>query len=159
MSPMPSRQMLEVAATDDAVIDIAVDAAGRVRQIRRRGNRPDSRAGDIAPDTRFGDLVHPDDRAAILKTLGWAAEDPDWRSTVLLRLRDGAQGWSKVTVDISGRPERGCDLALKFAEAGPAEHAEKQFREIVEGARHGLLVRAMDGRALYANLGFAKLFG
>jgi PAS domain S-box-containing protein len=140
-------------------LELALDSALCVRDVRARGDRESRLAAIFGPGDPFVDFVHPEDRGFVSASLAWAQTQIGATGTLQFRLRRGEQRWLTMLLRFLGSPGSCVSLSLHLDETVAARRAEAQMRQIVEGSCHGIHLSAIDGRLLYSNLGFAKLLG
>jgi PAS domain S-box-containing protein len=139
-------------------IYLELDAAGCVSEILARGDRERQLAAVLAPGSRFIDAVHPADHDIVTAALTGAQAD----STVAdlqIHLRRGLWQSTSMQLFVVGRAGSARSLLLRVDDLAEARRAERQLIQIVEGAGHGILVTAANGRVLYANIGLGRMIG
>ncbi|MBS1857363.1 MAG: PAS domain S-box protein [Acidobacteria bacterium] len=114
--------------------------------------------------------VHPDDKPSVLATLNAHLEGktPFYEAEYRMRCKDGSWKWIQGRGTVVSRGADGTPLRLvgaqtditerKLAEQA-REDAERQYREIFEGAMEGMYRTSPEGRSLAANSALARILG
>ena len=109
----------------------------------------------------FLQLVHPDDREAILHARDEAVHGTgDYSAEYRMRLPDGRARW----IAAMGRAERdAADAPLYLrgvlVDITERREAEERFKRVVDGAPLGMLVCSQDGQITLANKHAERMFG
>ncbi len=126
------------------------------------GYRPDDLIGSNALL-----LVHPDDVARAMVSIGVAIEQPDAQITLEYRVRHRDGSWRVIEAFGKRLPDQlpivGILNARDITERKRAEEAlrqsEDRFRSAFENAPIGVVIVAPDGRFLQANRAFCDIVG
>src|ERR1700756_5200824 len=118
--------------------------------------------------TAFENLVHPDDRAGVIKLVGAAMKSGqptkgEWRVV----WADGSVHWIagcwQVFMDASGEPSKMIGVNIDVTERKLAEEAllssERRYRLLFERNVAGVGIASLDGRLLDCNDGWARILG
>src|SRR6201997_1500237 len=129
------------------------------------GLQPGTFAGT---QTAFENLVHPDDRAAVIKLSDAAMKSGqptqgEWR----VIWADGSVHWIagrwQVFMDASGDPSKMIGVNIDVTERKLAEEAllssERRYRLLFERNVAGVGIASLDGRVLDCNEGWARILG
>ena len=114
--------------------------------------------------------IHPDDKPATLAALNrhLDGDSPLYEAEYRLRCKDGTWKWllargTVVSRGPDGRPLRlvGAlsDITGRKAAEKAREEAERQYREIFEGALEGIYRTSPQGKSLAANPALARILG
>jgi PAS domain S-box-containing protein len=129
------------------------------------GLQPGTFAGT---QTAFENLVHPDDRAGVIKLADVAMKSGqptqgEWRVV----WADGSVHWIagrwQVFMDASGDPSKMIGVNIDVTERKQAEEAllssERRYRLLFERNVAGVGIASLDGRVLDCNDGWARILG
>jgi PAS domain S-box-containing protein len=129
------------------------------------GLQPGTFAGT---QTAFENLVHPDDRAGVIKLADAAMKSGqptqgEWRVV----WADGSVHWIagrwQVFMDASGEPSKMIGVNIDVTERKLAEEAllssERRYRLLFERNVAGVGIASLDGRLLDCNDGWARILG
>src|SRR5580658_1551156 len=140
-------------------IYLVLDATGRIDDILAEGTRERQLAASLVLGGFFLDSVHPEDRGLVAVAMTGVRTDSESADTLPFQLRRGERQWISMQLFIVGRSTGVRSVVLQMNDLAEARRSETQLRQIVEGARHGIVVTATDGRLLYMNSGFVKMLG
>src|ERR1700757_329897 len=129
------------------------------------GLQPGTFAGT---QTAFENLVHPDDRAGVVKLVDRALKtgqptEGEWR----VIWADGSVHWItgrwQVFMNASGEPSKMMGVNIDVTERKRAEEAllssERRYRLLFERNVAGVGIASLDGRVLDCNDGWARILG
>jgi PAS domain S-box-containing protein len=149
-----------IAFTSDAApgIYLDLDATGHIRQILAKGERESRLAAVMREGSLFIDVVHPADRGLAATAITEARAETDGMGLQIQLRSELGQSTSMQLYVVAGSGGN-TSLALRINNLADARRAERQLSQIVEGAGHGILVTADDGRVLFANIGLGRMIG
>ena len=145
-----------------------LDAQGTIRyespSVRQvLGYRPDQLEG-----TSAFDLMHPDERPALLDTFARLLETPGEAVTVQFRFREADGGWRELEAvarnlldvpAVAGIVVNSRDATQRLAAERALREREAQFRAIFEEAANGIALVTLSGDVLHSNAALQRFLG
>jgi two-component system sensor histidine kinase/response regulator len=144
--------------TAEPGIYLDLDALGHIQQILVQGKRERQMAVAMIPGSRFIELIHPMDRSLVTAAIREARIETDGMG-LPIQLRPDLTQSASMQLYVVPRAQGNQSLVLRINDLAEARRAEQQLTKIVEGAGHGILVTAGDGRVLFANIGLGRMVG
>ncbi|MGH7123220.1 MAG: hypothetical protein ACREFI_02525, partial [Stellaceae bacterium] len=130
-----------------------------VSKAAARALRMPEQAAAVEVDvTALGAHVHPEDLSHYLNTVHWARHADGQVARSILRLARPDDGWVSVIVKFGPVCANVVNVQIDLDDAAAAQRAEKQIRQIVEGARQAAVVH-VGRQVVYSNPALASLMG
>jgi two-component system sensor histidine kinase/response regulator len=139
-------------------IYLDLDDSGHIQQILVEGKRERQMASAMVPGIRFIDVIHPMDRNLVMKAIHEARIETGGTG-LPIQLRPDLRQLTPILLYIVAHEHGNQSLVLRINDLAEARRAEQQLSNVVEGAGHGILVTAADGKVLFANIGLGRMVG